>query len=101
MDESVQCLKKILPRIDEESLDKLTIPCKKEAIIKYASGLVYDDRMIVLSIIKQSVEEKLIKKHSDGSRINLDALNDNMIHKVYHIVNTMVNASTKLALEKI
>lgn len=59
---------------------------KTSYIIDKVNELDLDDRRHILSIIQQSVSNELIKEHGDGSRINLDLLDENLINKLHSII---------------
>ena len=66
---------------------------KKTYIITEARNLDYDDKLYVLDILRQHIPIKCIKQHADGSRINLDRLEENIINKIYHIIVTKIKAA--------
>ena len=65
-------------------LDK-TVKEMKIFIRKYADDLNIDNKKAILQLLKSKVEIIQIKEVSDGIRINLDNLDDNIIMNLYSL----------------
>ena len=73
------------------------IETKKKYIIDNSNNMDYPDRLKLLQIIKLHVYSiKDIKENADGSRINLDKLNDDIITKLYHIIISKLNINNNI-----
>lgn len=57
--------------------------------------LTYDDRLHVLSILKQHTPLPKIIEHADGCRVNMDTLPADLIDKIYYMVESKLNISEK------
>ena len=74
---------------EEESVDSQSNLSPLEQRIEIcdkASDLSYEDRLYILSILKQQLPSSSIIENADGSRINLDNLSDKLVNKIYHIL---------------
>ena len=64
---------------------------KKEFIINSCTRLQYPDKMFVLNIIKNHIDTPCITEGADGCRINLDKLPDELIIRLFNIVENKLN----------
>lgn len=67
---------------------------KKYYIIKNCTKLSYPDKIYILNIIKINIDNNLISECSDGCRINLDRLPDELINRLYTIVENKFNENS-------
>ena len=58
----------------------------RQLIQDKAGALSYDDRLHVLEILKQHLPPSKIIENADGSRINLDIIDHEIIKKIFHII---------------
>jgi hypothetical protein len=77
----------------ESSDTTVSIIIKKLNIKNKADDLAYEDRLYVLQILKQQLPISKIIEHADGCRINLDSLTEDIINKIYHIINMKLKIS--------
>lgn len=61
---------------------------KIEFIKRKVDDLIYEDRLHILELLKQQVNESLIIENADGCRINLDKVSDDVINKIEYVIRT-------------
>jgi len=64
---------------------------KKLYIINSCTRLQYHDKMFILNTIKNHIDNNLITESADGCRINLDKLPDDLILRIFNIVENKIN----------
>lgn len=76
--------------------EKKSIQEMKLFIRKYSDELTLDNKKSILQLLKSKIDNNKIKEVSDGIRIDLDVLNDNIIKELYSLVKYKLNEESSL-----
>ena len=68
-----------------EKHDENTV-IKKREICNIAMDMQYENRLHILELLKQQLNQSKIIENADGCRVNLDTLSSKYIDKLYYII---------------
>jgi hypothetical protein len=66
---------------------------KVEFIKRKIDDLIYEDRINILELLRQHVDESLIIENADGVRVNLDKIPTDVINKIEYVLIAKLKVS--------
>ena len=66
---------------------------KVEFIKRKIDDLIYEDRINILELLRQQVDESLIIENADGCRVNLDKIPTDVINKIEYVLIAKLKVS--------